>query len=261
MITSPTNDKVKMVRRLQTERRFRAQEQAFVVEGDRWLAELVHHQMPPRHLFFTAAWQSTHAEILAQLAEFTHRPGLLVNEAVMAAMSDTTTPPGVLAVVPTPQRPLPSQPSFLLILDVMNNPGNLGTILRTAVAAGVDGVLLTPGSVDATNPKVVRGSMGALLRLPIHALSWAQIAEVVQGMNVWLADVEAGEVYTAVHWQLPTALIIGSEAGGAGQEAYRLANGRVTIPMSAATESLNAAVATAVILFEARRQRGEGVSG
>ncbi len=257
MITSPTNDKVKMVRRLQTERRFRVQEQAFVVEGDRWLAELVRHQHAPRHLFFTAAWQSTHAEILAQLGKFTHRPGLLVNEAVMAGMSDTTTPPGVLAVVPTPQRPLPSQPSFLLILDAMNNPGNLGTMLRTAVAAGVDGVLLTPGSVDATNPKVVRGSMGALLRLPVQALSWAQIAEVVQGMTVWLADVEIGEVYTAVNWQSPFALIIGSEASGAGPDAHRLANGRVTIPMSAATESLNAAVATAVMLFEARRQREE----
>lgn len=171
MITSPSNDKVKMVRRLQTERRIRAQEQAFVVEGDRWLAELVHYQLPPRHLFFTPEWQVSHTEILAQLAQFTHLPGLLVNEAVMAAMSDTITPPGVLAVVPMPQLPLPAQPSLLLILDAINNPGNLGTMLRTAVAAGVDGVLLTPGSVDATNPKVVRGSMGALLRLPVHALT------------------------------------------------------------------------------------------
>ncbi|HRQ41707.1 MAG TPA: RNA methyltransferase [Chloroflexota bacterium] len=257
MITSPTNDKVKMVRRLQTERRFRAQEQLFVVEGDRWLAELIRHQVVPRSLFFTTEWQSTHAEILQQLAKFTHQPGLLVNEAVMAAMSDTTTPPGVLAVAPTPHNPLPARPSLLLILDAVNNPGNLGTMLRTAVAAGVDGVLLTPGSVDATNPKVVRGSMGALLRLAVHALGWAQIGEVVQGMTVWLADVEMGEVYTAVNWQSPSALIIGSEAGGAGQEAHRLANGRVTIPMHAATESLNAAIAAGVILFEARRQREE----
>lgn len=77
-------------------------------------------------------------------------------------------------------------------------------------------------------------------------------------MQVWLADVDEGEVYTAVNWQSPTALIIGSEAGGAGEEAHRLAHGRVTIPMAAAMESLNAAVATAVILFEAKRQRGVG---
>jgi TrmH family RNA methyltransferase len=256
MITSPANEKVKYVRRLQAERRFRAQEQLFVVEGNRWLAELVRHQIVPRYLFYTLAWQATHTEILAQLAEFTHHAGLLISEAVMAAMSDTTTPPGVLAVVPTPQLPWPARPSLLLILDAMNNPGNLGTICRTAAAAGVDGVLLTPGSVDATNPKVVRGSMGALLRLPIQSLSWAQIAEVVEGMTVWLAAVDEGEVYTAVNWQPPTALIIGSEAGGAGQAAYQLANGRVTIPMSAATESLNAAIAAAVLLFEARRQRG-----
>jgi TrmH family RNA methyltransferase len=260
MITSPTNPKVKYVHRLQTERRFRAQEQAFVVEGSRWMVELLNQKVLPNLLFFTPEWQAAQADILQQLVELTHHSGLLVNEAVMAAMSDTTTPPGVLAVIATPQRPLPERPSLLLILDRLNNPGNLGTMLRTAGAAGIDGVLLGPGCVDATNPKVVRGSMGALLRLPIQTMNWGQIGEVVQGMAVWVAAVDGAESYTAVTWQHPSALIIGSEASGAGPEARQLASGSVTIPMHAAAESLNAAVAAAVILFEAKRQReGNGI--
>lgn len=255
MITSPTNPKVKYVHRLQTDRRYRAHEQAFVVEGTRWMRELLHQQVPPYLLFFTPEWQAARAEIVQQLIELTHQPGLLVDEAVMATMSDTTTPPGVLAIIPRPARPLPERPSLLLILDALNNPGNLGTMLRTAGAAGIDGVLLAPGCVDATNPKVVRGSMGALLRLPIQTLNWGEIGDVVQDMAVWVAAVDGVESYTAVNWQHPSALVIGSEASGAGLEARQLASGTVTIPMHAAAESLNAAVAAAVILFEAKRQR------
>lgn len=258
MITSLSNDKVKYVRRLQTDRRFRAQEQAFVVEGVRWMVELIRHQISPHTLFFTADWQAAQGDILQQLGELTHLPGLLVNDAVMAAMSDTATPPGVLAVVPTPHIPLPARPSFVLILDGINTPGNLGTMLRTAAAAGVAGVLLGPGSVDVTNPKVVRGSMGALLRLPIHAMNWAQITAVVREMAVWVATVDGQMPYTAVNWRPPTALIIGGEASGAGAAGRQLATGSVTIPMHAATESLNAAIAAGVILFEARRQREAG---
>ena len=173
----------------------------------------------------------------------------------MQAMSDTSSPAGVLAVVKMRPRPLPAKPSLLLILDGINTPGNLGTILRTAGAAGVDGVLLGPDCVDLYNPKVVRGGMGAHLRLPIHSHSWIEIREVVEELPVWVAAVEAEMGYTAVNWQQPSALIIGSEAAGASSEALHLATGQITIPMQAVTESLNAAMAAGIILFEAVRQR------
>jgi TrmH family RNA methyltransferase len=128
-------------------------------------------------------------------------------------------------------------------------------MLRTAVAAGVDGVLLAPGCVDATNPKVLRGSMGAHLRLPVAEMSWSEIGEVTAGMEVWVTAVSQAKEYTTVNWRQPAALIIGSEAHGIGPEAAPLASGQITIPMHAAVESLNAAVAAAVILFEAARQR------
>ena len=254
MITSVTNVKVKYVRRLQSDKRFRQREGAFVVEGTRWLQDVVASaKVKPQMLFFTAAWRSTadNNHILQQLSGEQQ----LVNEVVMTAMSDTETPQGVLAVLPQQPLPLPPAPSLLLILDGVSTPGNLGTILRTAAAAGADGVILAPGSVDVYNPKTVRGSMGAHLRLPIHSLDWAEITRVVSGTAVWAAVVNEGVDYTAVSWPAPSTLIIGSEAWGISKNSLQLATGRLTIPMAAQTESLNAAMAAGVILFEAARQR------
>jgi RNA methyltransferase, TrmH family len=256
MITSATNPKIKYVKRLQNDRGFREAERAFVAEGTRLVAELVQFQVNPQLLLATEHWLVS-AEGQTLLAD----PALsrvveVVKDNVMSAASQSQTPPGVLAVAPIISRPLPDQPTFFLILDQLANPGNMGTILRTAAAAGVDGVLLGPGNVDAYNPKVVRGGMGAQLRLPIVSADWAAIAERTAGFSVWLAAVGQATPYTAVDWRQPSALIIGSEAAGAGQAARQVATGRVTIPMRYATESLNAAVAAGVILFEAVRQRG-----
>ena len=257
MITSSSNAKVKFVRRLQADRRFRNQEKQYVVEGTRWLRELVAMARLPELLFYTERWLETavHAHILQQLNSLGQFTALPVSEVVMQAMSDTSTPPGILAVLPMQPRPLPPTPTLLLVLDAINTPGNLGTMLRTAGAAGVDGVLLGPNCVDLYNPKVVRGSMGAHLRLPIHSQTWAEIAATVQGLQVWVATVEADRVYTAVNWTQPSAIIIGSEAAGAGDEARQVATHPVTIPMHSQTESLNAAIAAGVLLFEAARQR------
>lgn len=254
MITSPTNARVKYVRRLQSERRFRQREGVFVAEGARWLQDALHTAVSPIALFFTPEWAevASHAQLLQQVSG-APQP---VSAAVMATMSDTEAPPGVLTLLPQIALPLPPAPSLLLILDGVGTPGNVGTMLRTAAAAGADGVLLAPGCVDVYNPKVVRGSMGAHLRLPIHTLDWAEIAQLVAHTAVWGAVIEGGMMYTAVAWSQPSTLIIGSEAHGLSPQALQLCTGYCTIPMAAQTESLNAAVAAAILLFEARRQRG-----
>ncbi len=257
MISSVSNPKVKYVSRLQNDRRFRRREQTFVAEGSRWAADVAAMQVTPLSVFVTEDWRNTavHADILAQLEALAQRPSLPVTPQVMAAMSDTTTPPGILLALPIRPRPLPPKPSLLLILDGIGTPGNLGTMLRTAAAAGADAVLLAPGCVDAYNPKVVRGSMGALLRLPVQALSWAEIAETTRDTAVYTAMIDADTAYTQVNWRRPSSLIIGSEAHGVSPAARQLADTAITIPMRAATESLNAAIAAGVILFEAARQR------
>jgi TrmH family RNA methyltransferase len=109
--------------------------------------------------------------------------------------------------------------------------------------------------VDAYNPKAMRGGMGAHLWLSLRAASWREIEQATKGLRVWLAESRGGAPYYEVDWSTPSALIIGSEAEGASIEAQRLTSGRVSIPMTGQAESLNAAVAAGVILFEATRQR------
>jgi TrmH family RNA methyltransferase len=255
MISSTQNDRVKYVRSL-GRRRVRQREGRFLVEGTRLIDEVVRAGIEPALVFYTEAW--------AALPEGQRLLPLLkpaagawaVDEAVMAACADTETPQGVLAVVPMVR--LDPRAGLILVVDGVRDPGNLGTILRSAEAAGAGQVLLAPGTVDLYNPKVVRGGMGAHFRLPASALDWPEIAERMVGRRVWLADA-AGEVaYDAVNWTMPSALIVGGEAAGAGAEAEVLAGGRVSIPMVGGAESLNAAMAATVILFEvARQQRGQ----
>jgi TrmH family RNA methyltransferase len=260
MISSLKNDRVRYVRALQSRRRVRQREQRLVFEGIRLVEEAVRAGVPPAYVFYTEPVGA--GERGGRLLEALRQmdvPCYAVSEPVMAACSDTETPQGILAVLPIPNLPRPEYPTLTLILDRVRDPGNLGTILRTALAAGVEQVLLVPGTVDASNPKVVRSAMGAHLRLPLAALRWEVIAEVVTGCDVWLAATGGETPYTAVDWTRPVALIVGGEATGAGKRARALAQGRVSIPMAAGVESLNTAVATALILFEVVRQRAEKV--
>jgi TrmH family RNA methyltransferase len=253
MITSNQNPKIKRVRRLLSDRRYRHREEAYVVEGTRWLQELVRVRLAPELLLASQSWlqEASNAALLANV----DWPVTVAADNVLAAASATESASGVLAVVPIVPNPLPERPSLLLILDRVADPGNLGTMIRTAAAAGVDGVLLSPGCVDPYNPKVVRATMGALLRLPVQVMTWPEIGETAQGLAVWLAAVGGTIEYTAVEWRQPAALVIGSEASGVGPEASVLGRGQITIPMARQTESLNASAAAAVILFEIARQR------
>ncbi|MGC9349094.1 MAG: TrmH family RNA methyltransferase, partial [Anaerolineae bacterium] len=192
---------------------------------------------------------------LSDRAEIIH-----VTDEVMEEMSDTVTPQGILAVLRIPDispsaRPTPGR--FILIPDQVRDPGNLGTMLRTAWAAGVTQVLLPPGTVDPSNPKVVRAGMGAHFHLPVHKVDWDEIWRRVGHAEVWLAEASRGAFYDAVDWCQDVALVIGGEAAGAGQRARQAAL-YVQIPMAPGVESVNAAVAAAVILFEAARQRATG---
>ncbi len=177
-----------------------------------------------------------------------------VPDDVMRAMSDTVTPQGVLAVLPLPELATGDGPQYVLIPDLVRDPGNLGTMLRTAWAADITQVLLPPGSVDPTNPKVVRAAMGAHFRLPIRSAGWDEIWERVGDARVFVAEARRGQPYNEVNWRGDVALVVGGEAAGAGGEA-RAAAAYVHIPMARGAESLNAAVAAGILLFEGARQR------
>lgn len=257
MITSSSNDKVKYVRKLQTQKSVRHRDERFVMEGVRLVEEGIRASVVPSLVFYTEALaEESRGKALLTTLEALDAPCYAVSESVMEDCSDTVTPQGILVVVPFPEFPRPDPLTFGLIVDRLGDPGNLGTLLRTALAAGVEQVLLAPGTVDFSNPKVVRSAMGAHLHLPIADADWNTIAEAVAGCDVWLAAAAGRRRYTDVDWTRRAALIIGSEAHGAGDKARALADGRVSIPIKLAVESLNAAVAAAVILFEVVRQRG-----
>jgi TrmH family RNA methyltransferase len=254
-ITSIQNERVKYVRSL-ARRRVRQREGRFVVEGTRLVEEVVRAGVMPALVLYTEAWAAAPASqplwpVLAAAEEGAWE----VTDTVLAACADTETPQGVLAVVPFVH--LESRLGLVLILDQVRDPGNLGTVLRSAEAAGVGQVILAPGTVDLYNPKVVRGAMGAHFRLPVASLDWSEIGERMLGRAVWLADAAGETAYDEIEWTAPSALIVGGEAAGAGAEAAALATGRVCIPMAGGAESLNAAMAATVILFEAARQRRE----
>jgi TrmH family RNA methyltransferase len=173
----------------------------------------------------------------------------------LQAASDTQTPQGILLVLPLPEWDLPANLTFVLVLDQVRDPGNLGTLLRTALAANVDAVVLVPGNVDAFAPKVVRSGMGAHFKLPIISMDWETIGARLAGLSLFLADSGEGCAHVEAELNMPLALIIGGEAEGAGEQAFNLATQRVHIPMPGQAESLNAAVAGAILMFEVVRQR------
>jgi TrmH family RNA methyltransferase len=256
MITSKDNPKIKRVRALQADSKTRHAEKAFVVEGIRLVEEALESRWEVQWVIYTEGL-GVRGQAIVQ--GFMAR-GVLVDQVtpqVMASASDTQNPQGLLALLEARSIPLPAAPDFIFIPDGVHDPGNLGTMLRTASAAGVQGVLLPPGSVDPYSPKVLRAAMGVHFRLPIQILSWEEIYPLVskKRLKVYLADSGGGDVYTEVDWRAPLALIIGGEAAGASPDAWNLASKRVFIPMPGGGESLNAASASAILLFEAVRQR------
>jgi len=255
MITSLTNPRVKEVKSLHRQR-VRQQTGLFLVEGLRLVEEALRAGHVPALVFFTPRLEESPrgSALLTALQDAAVQPAA-VSERVMQAMATTATPQSVVAVCRVPDLRWPQQPTSLLILDRLRDPGNMGSVLRTAEAAGVEGVILSPGTADAFNPKVVRGGMGAHFRLSMRSLAWAEIGHAVRGLRVWVADVRGVTPYYQADWKAPWALIVGGEAAGSSVEAQALVSGRVCIPMPGQAESLNAVVAAGIILFEAVRQR------
>jgi len=255
MITSTHNPKLKLIRALRGRAKERRDAGAFLVEGVRLVEEAVNSNWRLRFALYD---ESLNERGRSQVEGLRSR-GVDVEEVstgLMKSLSETETPQGILAVLEFAQLPIPNYCDFILILDTIRDPGNLGTLLRTAAAAGVQAVLLPPETTDAFSPKVVRSGMGAHFRLPIDSMSWEEISQVVKlaGLQVLIADMN-GQSCWETDLRQPIALIIGGEADGASESARKLASQKISIPMSGKIESLNAGVAGSILMFEVVRQR------
>jgi RNA methyltransferase, TrmH family len=253
VITSSQNPKIKLVRALLGRAKERREAGAFVVEGVRLLEEAETRDWKFRFALYDGSLNARGSSLVESLLS----RGIEVEEVsnrLMKLLSDTETPQGILAVLEFNPYPIPDALDFILIPDQIRDPGNLGTLLRTAAAAGVQAVFLPPETTDAFAPKVVRSGMGAHFRLPIQPMRWEKIRREAKDLQVYLADMDGTSCWET-DLRPPLALIIGSEAEGASEEARELATQKISIPMSGDIESLNAGVAGSVLMFEVVRQR------
>lgn len=243
------------MRGLQSRKQSREAEGAFIAEGVRLVEEAVAVHWPTVFILYDETLSDRGVDLIHHIHSQSEIPTYEIAPSLMAEVSDTETPQGILAVLKQQALPITENPTFLVIADQIRDPGNMGTLLRTAEAAGSDGVILTPGTVDAFSPKVVRAGMGAHFHLPILALKWQEISSMVDGLQVFLADAEADMPLWEADMNQPCVLLIGGEAFGASPQGQEVATQRITIPMRGRAESLNAAIAAGILIAEVLRQR------
>ena len=258
-INSASNKKIKHLSELLRKSRARHEAGCFVAEGRHLFDEV------PRERLIAVYVSHTFYEQESALIDELSCPCYAVDDVLFDRISDTKTPQGILSVVeidrPNQKALTDKEAPLLLVLDQISDPGNMGTIIRTGEAAGVDAIILSPGCADPYQPRVVRSAMGALYRVPIIATG--KTDTLIQRLNrlqtdgIWLygTDPKDARSYDEPDYTRGTAFVIGNESHGVSDELLRRCDESVSIPMQGQVESLNAAIAAAVLLFEAARQR------
>lgn len=256
MITSTSNRQVKRLVRLMKKPKLREEDGIFVTEGLRIFREIPQELV--REVYVTERFLLTHADDVKGLAYH------VLSEEVFSKIADTKTPQGILCItdqVSSNIEEMFRENGIWILLEDIQDPGNLGTIIRTAEGAGVSGVFLSPGCVDIFSPKVVRSTMGSIFRVPF--VKDCDLKEAVhflkeKNVPVYAAGIRDALLYDEADYQGGAAFLIGNEGNGLREEMFRLADRQVMIPMQGKLESLNAAMAAGILLYEADRQRRTG---
>ena len=263
MLTSTQNPLVKQIRKLHSAKG-RREQQLFLLEGTHLLEEACAVDYPLVTVCFTHEWQERHQQLWQDAATRCQRIELVSPE-VLKAIATTVQPDGVVATAQrsftpdsAPLQGVPLLTGVGLALETLQDPGNLGTIIRTAAAAGTDRLWLSTDSVDLDNPKVLRSSAGQWFRLPVTVSP--DLQDVVtqcqtQGIQVVATLPDATLSYWDVDLLCPTLILLGNEAAGLRSDLAIRADRQVKIPLMPGVESLNVAIAAALMLYEAQRQR------
>ena len=274
MITSLNNSKIKHLCELQTKKRTRIKEGVFVVEGFRIFEEVPNNLI--KEIYFEEGTcvrneigdkaPSSHLMKTFEKIEKCRQNGIFVEELsheVFKKASDTDSPQGVICVVKMPQWQLKDiianipkgSKGNLLILEDIQDPGNLGTMVRTAEAAGISGIIMSEGCVDIFNPKTVRSTMGSVFRVPtVYVSNLPTTLETVKraGIKLYAASLKAKGEYDRIEYEGRSGILIGNEGNGLSQEVMNQADIGVIIPMQGQIESLNASVAAALMMYICR---------
>lgn len=256
MLTSLNNARIKRVAELSKKAGFRNKEDVFVVEGLKMFREA-----PPDRIVECYVTEDflEKCDCKDRLSKCSYE---LVSEEVFKKISDTRTPQGILCVVKQYhyriEELLQNKNPLLILLEELQDPGNLGTILRTGEGAGIDGIIMSKKTVDIYNPKTIRATMGSIYRVPfLYTESLEQVILQLKEKNVrtYAAHLQGKEYYDIQEWKEGCAFLIGNEGNGLKKETADLADKYIKIPMMGQVESLNAAVAAAILMYEAASKR------
>ena len=259
MITSLSNPRVKQVVLWQGKAKERKKDGIFLVEGIK-----MYEEAPEDSVKETYILEETLEKLKGTVvAEKLSRTGYeTVSRDVFVKMSDTQTPQGILSVIKRPQfhleKVLAKENPLLVVLEDLQDPGNLGTIVRTGEGAGVTAVLMSKNTVDIYNPKTIRATMGSIYRVPhIYIEDMGELLEKLHdaGIETYAAHLQGEDYYDSFSFVKPTAFLIGNEGNGLKKETADKAKHYLKIPMEGQVESLNAGVATALLMYETHRQR------
>lgn len=261
MITSTSNAKVKYLVNLKKKRKERDKENVFLVEGIRMFREVPADKL--REIYVSESFYKKEKATVDQIASKSKVRVEILADNVFSHVSDTMTPQGVLCVVEQMNYSLENVLSngevpHLMVLDNLQDPGNLGTIVRTAEGAGVTGIVMSKETVDIYNPKVIRSTMGSIYRMPFYyAEDLLEAIDEMKKRNIstYAAHLEGKNFYDEENYKKPCAFFIGNEGNGLRDEVADAADIYIRIPMCGQVESLNAAIAACVLMFEAARQR------
>lgn len=267
MIVSTANKQVRYVNALVKKAKMRREENLFVAEGLRMCREIPPEKIKVLYVSDSFRKENGYPELTKGV-----RRVEVVSDTVFGALSDTRTPQGVLALAEQDHYTLDGvigngkrHPApHLMILEQLQDPGNLGTILRAGEGAGVTGIVMDAGTADIYSPKVVRATMGSVLRVPfvyVEDLESALSIMKRQRIRLYAACLEESRDYDREDYTGGTGFLIGNEANGLKPETIAGADARIRIPMMGQVESLNAAVAASVLMFEAARQRRHKIQG
>lgn len=260
MITSTGNNRIRAVSALVKKAKARREQKLFIAEGPKLFSELPRTHL--RETYVSESFLKLRAERADALLKGCSYE--IVSDEVMRYLSDTQTPQGILAVAEQfsyTLSDLTAEPAHLLILETLQDPGNLGTLIRAAEGAGVTGIVMNTETADIYNPKVIRSAMGSVFRMPfvyVKDLRETLLTLKKSGICLYAAHLKGSAAYDSADYTKSAGFLIGNEAGGLTDETAALADKAVRIPMEGRVESLNAAVAASVLMFEAARQRRSG---
>lgn len=268
MLTSLQNPLIKQIRKLHTAKGRRNQQQ-FILEGTHLIEAACQANYPIEVVCYTSNWQAQYPDLWQRVAQQANRIEC-VDERVLNTIATTVNPDGIIATVPRLSESFSttifdnnnsinqtySTPLYLA-LETIQDPGNLGTMIRTAAAAGVAGLLISDDSVDLDHPKVLRASVGAWFNLPMKVssdLATELKAAQQHGIQIVATLPTATQLYWEFDFQQPTIILLGNEGAGLSQSLIDLTNQQLKVPLSAGVESLNVGICAALILYEAQRQ-------